>query len=183
MPLTSHNNSNQRVDSAGFSPLLRNESPYYNNLNRAPKNAYDYSEEINKILSLGGYVTKYLPTVPGTVFSIYQFVRIADTETIDNDPLKSDARVGLVVTNATDQGEYWVCSFCPNFIFANDPVVGSAFQLAANQSSLYLSNTTVGLFSIDLAALTDSSAGVGSQAIAKKVGPKAIFFSGSARIF
>lgn len=180
MPITVHNNSNQRVTSQGFSPLLRDESPYYNNLNRAPKNAYDYAADINKILSLGGYVTKYMPTIPGTIFSMYQFVVIEDNETISGVPTNSNARIGIVVTSATELGEYWVCSFCPNFIFINAPVNPSPFYSAANQDLLYLANTGVSL-SIDLAALTTVSGG--GQAIAKKIGPKAIFFCGSARIF
>ena len=181
MPLTSHNNATQRVDSPGFSPLLRNESPYFNNLNRAPKNAYDYAEELNKILSLGGYVTKHAPGVSGTTFDIYEFVTITDSETILANPVSTTERVGIVVTSVTDDGFYWVCTFCPNFTFPSAASIGN-FAITPNQEKVSLASTTPGSVTTKtLDALVLCLAG--GQAIAKKIGPQTIFYCGSARIF
>lgn len=180
MPQISHNNPSQRVDAPGFSPLLRNESPYYNNLNRAPKNAYDYAEELNKIFSYGGFVTKFKPEVSGEVFNVYEFVAITDSETILKSPTNLTLRVGIVVTDANESGEYWVCTFCPNFTFPSSAT--SNFSIAPNQSRICLLNTaTTPATTETLDALCLMTAG--SEPIAKKIGPQTIFFSGSARVF
>lgn len=181
MPLASHTNPTQRVDAPGFNPLLRNESPYYNNLNRAPKNAYDYAEELNKIFSYGGFVTKFKPQVNGEVFSVYEFVEITDLETILKHPTNTTKRVGIVVTDANEAGEFWVCTFCPNFTFPNSASSGN-FDICANQTRLCLLNTA------SVSATTETLNGLtllttDSEPIAKKIGPRSIFFSGSARIF
>lgn len=181
MPILTHTNPTQKVDAPGFTPLLRNESPYYNNINRAPKNAYDYSEELNRIFSLGGFVVKYIPEVNGEVFSVDEFVSITDNETILKSPTNITQRVGIIVTDALETGEYWVCTFCPNFTFPNAASLGN-FAASPNQSRIGLRNTlstpatTTTLDALEL--LT-----VGSESIAKKIGPQTIFFSGSARIF
>jgi hypothetical protein len=181
MPLTSHINPTQRVDAPGFEPLLRTESPYFNNLNRAPKNAYDYADELNKIFSYGGYVTKFKPQVNGEIFSVYEFVEITDFETILKHPTNLSKRVGIVVTDANDAGEFWVCTFSPNFTFPNSAST-SNFTICANQSRLCLLNTSsVSATTQTLDALTLLT--TGSEPIAKKIGPRSIFFSGSARIF
>ena len=181
MPLSSHINPTQRVDSPGFSPLLRNESPYYNNLNRAPKNAYDYADELNKIFSYGGFVTKFKPQVNGEVFSVYEFVEITNLETILKYPTNLTQRVGIIVTDSNNAGEYWVCTFCPNFTFPNSASI-SNFNISTNQTRVCLLNTSsTPATSLALDALTLLT--TNSEPIAKKIGPRSIFFSGSARIF
>ena len=67
-----HDNPSQMAEVVQFNPLLQNENPYYKNLNRASKNAYDYADNINKIIGYGGCVSRVLPL--GDLFNKNWFV-------------------------------------------------------------------------------------------------------------
>lgn len=177
MPLR-HNNPTQNVEPVEFRPLLRNESPYFNNLNRGPKDAYTYADSLNKMLSYGGCVSRLKPQVPNTLFALYNLVTITNSETIQA-AANSDTRhtrVGIVVTEADIDGYYIVCTFCPNFVYPSITPLGAA----APGDPLYL-DSTVSTYNVSTSASSVSSAEIGFHPIARVTGTNSIFFSGTLR--
>lgn len=172
-----HDNATQIVKPVAFNPLLQNEGPYYNNLNRAPKNAYDYADSINKILSYGGYVSRIKPA-GAEVFTLYNTVRILDGEVFEK-PTSPTAyqRFGIIVAEKDTEGYYIVCTFCPNFVFPpqilsfeagiSDPGANITIDIAVPHT--YLSAPSVGI--------------TGAPIVGKVTGVNTIFFTGTVRLF
>lgn len=176
MPLR-HDNSTQTVKPVTFSPLLRNESPYYNNLNRGPKNAFDYADSINKILSYGGFVSRVKASNQSTSFSLYNIVKILDGEVIvDSRDPASGERFAIVVTEADTDGYYIVCTFCPNFVY---PPEIATFDFPSKLGvSLAISKESTPPTNY----LTEDGE-TGDVIVAKITGENSIFFCGTTRLF
>lgn len=182
-----HINPTQQVsNSPGFLPLLRDEVPYYQNLNRPALSAYTYADNINTIFSYGGSVSILQPALDSSEFLLYQIVRITDDEiavhaTI-NDPLHG--RYGIVVAEAeldssgSNRNSIVVCTFCPNFVYPTKNLA-SLWQANIGDSLYLVSDTdTVSLSSIKG---TSNNNTIGYTALAKCTGPQSIFFSGACR--
>jgi hypothetical protein len=166
-----HNNPSQMVTPIELSPLLKNESPYYNNLNRAPKNAYDYADKINNILSYGGFVSKMRSANSADEFNLYNVVKILDGESItDTTSYSTTDRFGIIVTEKDSDGFYIVCTFCPNFIYPPEvfPVTWAPGEV------LHVSNST------PLVGITNTG---GTATVGKVTGTQSIFFCGTVRLF
>lgn len=165
-----HNNPSQMVTPVELSPLLKNESPYYNNLNRAPKNAYDYADKLNQVLSYGGYVSKMRPANSADIFSLYNLVKILDGESIATPSnLLATDRFGIIVTEKDAEGYYLVCTFCPNFVYPTEvPPVSWTVG-----GTLYVDNSE------PLVGMANSS----GIAVGKVTGTQTIFFAGTIRLF
>jgi len=177
-----HINPSQRIKHSGFLPLLRNENPYFENLNRGSRTAYEYADLINTYTSYGGFLCS-IPPKGDQQFQVYDIVRITDDElAITAAPLDAiNARYGIVVAEADIDpisgisSNLIVCVFCPNFIYADSGItavgggIGDALYLSSNPNTLFLSN------------LPSSQEGIGSVPIARRVGRSAIFFSGTLR--
>lgn len=177
MPLR-HNNPSQLVTPTELAPLLKNESPYYNNLNRAPKNAYDYADRINKILSYGGFVSKMRPANAADNFSLYNLVKILDGEVLvphNGSALDTD-RFAIVVTEKDAEGYYIVCTFCPNFVY---PAEVATFDSGNLQSILYVDLVN---YSTNVNGLTLSN-NFPAIDVGKVTGMNTIFFCGTTRLF
>lgn len=114
-----HLNPTQQVNPTKFLPLLKDESPYYDNLNRMAKNAYDYADKINNMFNYAGSVSRVLSTSL-TPISLYTVVKLLNDETIitaaNNTPVITE-RFGLVVAERDEEGYYLICTFNPNFIY------------------------------------------------------------------
>ena len=166
-----HNNQSQMVTPVELSPLLKNESPYYNNLNRAPKNAYDYADRINNILSYGGFISKVKAANSADTFNLYNVVKILDGESIvSTASYSSNDRFGIIVTEKDADDFYIVCTFCPNFVYPAEvfPVTWSPGDI------LKIDNT------VPLLGVTN---GTGTVSVGKVTGTKSIFFCGTVRLF
>ena len=185
-----HDNASQEAEIKSFNPLLQDESPYYKNINRAPKNAYDYADNINKMLSYGGSVSR-LPSLGNQQFNLYDIVAILPNEIIDNVRTTTQVitRYGIVVTLQDDIGYYVVITFCPNFIYPAE--VASAITGFSTPSSfnsglpIYLDTNTSNSSPVNNYWLTTSTVGLPTPTIqlGKITGPSSIFFSGSLNIF
>lgn len=171
-----HNNINQIVKPVSFLPLLKNESPYYNNLNRGPKNAYDYADSVNKVLSYGGCVSRLKPASSASVFNLYNIVKIDDGESIsiiaDASALNNYDRFGIIVTEKDDEGYYIVCTFCPNFVYPYEVCNFNAGDFGDNlriDLNITPHNTTLAANS--------------NVIIGRVTGQTSIFFCGTTRLF
>ena len=177
-----HANPSQSPEIVTLVPLLQNEDPYYKNLNRAPKNAYTYADNINKMLSYGGSVSR-LRAAGSTVFDLYDIVAIVDGELIDNAlaPTIPTIRYGIVVTEADEDNYYIVCTFCPNFVYPSS-VASSilGFTAASAGTNLYLDSDGITPDSSGWLTTTAPSTPV---ILAKKTGSTSIFFCGTVRLF
>ena len=176
-----HNNSSQLADSVDLKPLLQNENPYYKNINRAPKNAYDYADNINKMLSYGGTVSRLAPAGI-QLFNLYDIVGILDGEIIAPARDYPTSRYGIIVTEADADGYYIVCTFCPNFVYPAyiaDAITG--FTTATVNSVLYFDNTSNTTPQNNFWMTTASP--VTPISLGKKTGTNSIFFCGTVRLF
>ena len=173
-----HPNTTQEIQAPQFRPLLQAEAPYFNNINRAPTDAFNYSDAINNVFSYGGYVSIVKPTVSNSIFSLYALVKISDYETIDA-ALNTDpqyGRYGIVVTEMDSNGNYVICTFCPNFVYPSSVTLPSTTA----GTSLYLNETA----SSDVSLTPNGTTGtIGNYPIAKVTGQHSIFFSGTVRLF
>lgn len=167
-----HENTTQKLPAPYLNPLLATESPYYNNLNRAPKNVYDYVNSVNNVLSYGGYVSRVLPQNAQANFQLYNIVQIVDGEIII--PLSAspdiNGRYGIIVSTQDDSGYYIVCTFCPNFVYPTQLFTSGQINYNLNASSI----TPV----YNLLATTSSGITLG-----KITGLSSMFFSGTVRLF
>ena len=77
-----HENTSQKVVPVDFRPLLKNEDPYFNNINRGPKDVYDYTNKINDMLSYGGSVSRMRSSTPYIAISLYDIVHILEGELV-----------------------------------------------------------------------------------------------------
>lgn len=177
MPLR-HNNQSQMVTPVELSPLLKNESPYYNNLNRAPKNAYDYADSINKILSYGGFVSKMRAANAADTFNLYNVVKILDGESLmsHQGAVGVNERFGIIVTEKDQDGYYIVCTFCPNFVYPPEVASFDSFDL---QQELYVDTVN---YATNPNGLTTTAPGT-AVCVGKVTGTQSIFFCGTVRLF
>ena len=178
-----HYNVTQNIPDVEFKPLLRGESPYYGNLNRAPYSAYSLATSAAEVLAWGGTISILQPVDQVHVFTLYEVARISDSEVLvpasAEDPITS--RYGIVVAEAELDAisglrkNIAVCTFCPNFVYPSDitmpsDTVGAALYLKLTTPYLSNTHTTGGLYSTD-------------RKLAIKTGTRSIFFSGTANIF
>lgn len=181
-----HINPTQRIKANEFRPIMRDEIPYYETLNRAARSAYNYADTINAYLSYGGFASVVQPGIDPAVhtFKLYEIVKVTDDELILpldlTDP--DNIRVGIVVAeanvdpNTNVHSDIVVCMFCQNFVYPDrsvDMLWGEApttLYLSDDPSTLYLSPEPK-------AGLPDGS--IGKSAIAVKVGSRSIAFNGT----
>ena len=181
-----HINPTQRIKANEFRPIMRDEIPYYETLNRAARSAYNYADTINSYLSYGGFANVIQPGIDPAIhtFKLYEIIRITDDELALplslTDP--DNIRVGIVVAEANVDpitnihSDLVVCMFCQNFVYPDrsvDTLWGEAptpLYLSNDPSTFYLSNAPQpGL----------PAGSIGAAAIAVKVGSRAIAFSGT----
>lgn len=185
-----HNNTSQEAEVENFNPLLQDESPYYKNINRAPKNAYDYADNINKMLSYGGFVSR-VASLGNQLFNLYDIVALLPNEIIDNVRTTSQAvtRYGIVVTLQDDEGYYLIVTFCPNFVYPSEVVSAiTGFTTPSSFGSglpIYLDTNPSNLSPQTNYWLTTSSTGLPTPTIqlGKITGQYSIFFSGNLNLF
>ena len=179
-----HDNPSQMAEVVQFNPLLQNENPYYKNLNRASKNAYDYADNINKIIGYGGCVSRVLP-LGSSFFNLYDIVALLDGEIIDNAATTTHTtmRYAIVVTEADDENRYIVCTFCPNFIYPSEVVNNiTNFGIVHLNSALYLDTSLNSASHFWLTVGTPSSSPTSSLALGVVTGSNTMFFCGTARV-
>jgi hypothetical protein len=182
-----HINPTQQVPNyPGFLPLLRDEVPYFQNLNRPALSAYTYADNINTIFSYGGAVSILQPALDSSEFLLYQIVRITDDEiavhATVHDPLH--ARYGIVVAEAeidsavSNRNSIVVCTFCPNFVYPTknlatlwNAIPGDPLYLNTDEDSLYLSGDKT----------TFNQDTIGYAPLAVCTGSQSIFFAGTCR--
>jgi hypothetical protein len=182
-----HYTATQTIPNMEFKPLLRGESPYYGNLNRAPYSAYALANTIGEVLSWGGLVSIVQPIDQTHEFKLYEIAKIADGEVLvaattsiaDTTVLYN--RYCIVVAEAEIDPltglmkNIAVCTFCPNFIYLTTP---AAVTSATFGHKLYLNaNLTLG------GSLADTASGSFDRILAVKTGAHSIFFSGTANVF
>lgn len=116
-----HFNPTQKIISPKEFPLLCDESPYFNNLNRYPEISYKYSETINNTFSYGGCVSRLKSTTSDAI-SLYRLVKILENEVIISagSYTSNNDRYGIVVAEQDELGFYTVCLFNPNFSYPPD---------------------------------------------------------------
>lgn len=178
-----HYNVTQNIPDMEFKPLLRGESPYYGNLNRAPYSAYALANTVGEVLSWGGLVSIIQPLDQTHEFKLYEIAKIADGEVLvaantsvaDTTALYN--RYGIVVAEAEVDPitglmkNIAVCTFCPNFVYPTTATVPDGDL----NVPLYLDHTTQNLSS--------TWSGLFHRKLAFKTGAYSIFFSGTANIF
>ena len=185
-----HSNTSQIAEIESFNPLLQDESPYYKNINRAPKDAYDYADNINKTLSYSGAVSRVL-SLGNQQFNLYDIVAILPNEVIDNvrTTTQSITRYGIVVTLQDDEGYYLIITFCPNFVYPSEvasSITGFVSPTSFNSGlSLYLDTNPSNSTPQNNYWLTTSTSGLLTPTITlgKITGTSSIFFSGCVNIF
>lgn len=189
MPLR-HNSPTQKVPETGFQPLMRNEVPYYENLNRPAKSAYTYANLVNLYMSYGGYISVLQPGVDSHIheFSLYEIVRITDEElampAILDEAGTEHARYGIVVCEAeidpvtNIRKNLVVCTFCPNFVYPDKTL--DTVWASQPGGPLYLSTNAAGMY-LSASPSTVQATTIGSVPIARRVGKSSIFFSGTLR--
>jgi hypothetical protein len=185
-----HNNTSQEAEISSFNPLLQDESPYYKNINRAPKNSYDYADSINKTFSYSGCVSRVL-SLGNQQFNLYDIVAVLPNEIIDNvrTTTQTITRYGMVVTLQDDEGYYVIITFCPNFVYPSEVVSAiTGFVSPSSFSSgltIYLDTNPSNTSPQNNYWLTTSTSGLPTPVIqlGKITGPNSIFFSGSFNIF
>ena len=175
-----HYNATQNIPEMEFKPLLRGESPYYGNLNRASYSAYGLANTVGEVLAWGGTISILQPIDQIHDFKLYEVAKISDGEVLVAATVLDDinSRYGIVVAEAELDSttgikkNVVVCTFCPNFVYPTT-APGSVGD------SLYLSLSTPFL------TITPGVNPLYSQyrKLAKKTGPNSIFFSGTANIF
>lgn len=181
-----HENISQRVTPVGYSPLLKNEDPYFNNINRGSKNAYDYADNINTILSYGGCVSRMRSVHTIEPFSLYTIVCILEGEVIkkaaNTDP--SYGRYGIVVAEKNEDGYYIVCTFCPNFVFSGGSIPFLTQELTnydiVHNSSMHVTMNS-GVLGLEITV--EEMGHIGSFPLAKVTGNSSIFFCGTYRLW
>ena len=185
-----HNNATQLAEVETLAPLLQNEDPYYKNINRAPKNAYTYADNINNMLSYGGTVSRLLPAGSQT-FNLYDIVAILDGETITQAIQTSGTaptRFGIVVTLLDDEGKYTVCTFCPNFVYPTGisaDITGWA-GVSLPGTTLYLDvtgSTPASNYWLTTSSGETNAIYTTSVGLAKITGATSMFFCGTVRLF
>lgn len=182
-----HNNPSQEVNIPEFNPLLQNESPYYKNLNRAPKNAYDYATNINNMFSYSGSVSR-VQSLGNQIFNLYDVVSILNGELIDNVRTTSQIinRCGIVVTMADSEGYYLVVTFCPNFVYPSQVALAINGFVAGepsgfgNGSPLYLDLTSNTTPQTNYWLTTITAGNTPLIPLGRITGSSSIFFSGTA---
>ena len=179
-----HYSPTQSIPDVEFMPLLRGESPYYGNLNRAPLSAYNYADNVAEVLSWGGTISILQPADQVHVFKLYEIARIEDNEIlVAASALDPDySRYGIVVAEAETDSitglmkNIIVCTFCPNFIL---PSVPDWYASSSTSAKLYLTTD----FSADKLSTSAGSSIFGDYPVAIKTGKYSMFFSGTARLF
>jgi len=182
-----HNNTSQIPEATTFNPLLQDENPYYKNLNRAPKNAYDYADSLNKMLSYGGCVSRLSPIGSGS-YNLYDIVAILDGEYIDSaNTMQTTNRYGIVVTEADSENYYIICTFCPNFVYPAEIVSSVAnFDNTHLGKFLYLDLTTNSASHHWLAVNSTNTAPslpASPVVLGQVTGAYSMFFHGTVRTF
>ena len=181
-----HYSATQSIPDATFLPLLRGESPYYGNLNRAAQSAFGLADTVAEIQSWGGTVSILQPQDQSHTYHLYEIAGITDSELLA--PAATTdlvyTRYGIVVAEAEldpTSGllkNIIVCTFCPNFVYPTIPT----WTAVATNTHLYLStSTTDGTFLTNSAPT--STGKITDKALAVKTGPQSIFFSGTVRLF
>jgi len=189
-----HFSSTQTIPEMEFKPLLRGESAYYGNLNRAPQSAYDLAETVATIQSWGGLISILQPKDQTHIFELYQIAKITDGEVLETatDAGAAGDRYGIVVAEAeidittNNAKNIVVCTFCPNFLYPTltpdwtglTNGTGLCLNTAATDGTYLTQSSTTGTV---ITALGSSD--MSKAPIAIKTGPRSIFFSGTARIF
>ena len=187
-----HPNPTQIIPSTGFLPLMQNEVPYFDNLNRPAQTAYTYADTINNYISYGGHISVLQPGVDQSqhTFSLYEIGLINDNEQLM--PANPTAltslynRYGMVVVEATvdpitgKASNIVVLTFCPNFVYP-DTTVSQVWGTTPG-SPLYLSTSSVGNFLSGIKTSSDATQ-IGYHPIAIQTGNNAIFFCGTYRMF
>jgi len=177
-----HSNDTQLAPVVSFKPLLKDEGPYYENINRGSKSAYDYADSINKVISYGGYVSVLTPKLSdASDYSLYQLVIINEDETISAvqaTSLDTD-RAGIIlgIVTETVPVKYVVCLFCPNLIVPSSVIA----SLPAVNTLMY--STSTGSPASPLTSSIGSAGLLSNRPIAKVTGRYSIFFSGTSNIF
>jgi hypothetical protein len=182
-----HYSATQTIPNMEFKPLLRGESPYYGNLNRAPYSAYALANTVSEVLSWGGLISIVQPLDQTHEFKLYEIAKIAEGEvlvpatTSVADTTVFYSRYGIVVAEAEIDAttglmkNIVVCTFCPNFVYPTTP---TAIASATLGHKLYLNaNITLG------GSLADTASGPFNRILAVKTGIHSIFFSGTANVF
>ena len=189
-----HPNQTQVVPSVGFLPLMQNEVPYFENLNRPAQSAYQYADAINSYISYGGHVSILQPGIDSSLhaFALYEIVLITNDELVM--PANPQAinsvnnRYGIVVVTATIDpitgisSNIVVLTFCPNFVYPDNTV--SQVWATTNGSPLYLTNSPTGCFLSGTKTNSSSdTTQIGNAPLAIQTGTNSIFFCGTYRMF
>lgn len=169
-----HPNASQQVPVVSFKPLLGTEGPYYKNINRGAKSAYEYADLINKIFSFSGSIALSAPRLgDASDYALYEMVKLNDDETFSKTTVSDsvNSRIGMICAMLSDeQGlvKYVLCLFCANFVFPSNYTVPGNIG-----DALYYSSST----SLSLTAGTDPTT-ISYRPLARKTGPYSICFSG-----
>ena len=174
-----HNNPTQTLDlTASSIPLLRNEAPYFSNLNRYAEEAFEVANKVNEFFSYTGFVSR-LRAASTEPISIYRLVRILDGEVIVSATAYAGKkeRFGIVVSEKDSSGYYLVCTFSPNFIFPP-----SIKQFTDAEIGTYLKVDTVN-YNKSICNIV-CNADLGDDTILGIVtGNNSVFFCGTTRLF
>ena len=171
-----HLNPTQVVPSpTGFLPLMRNEVPYFDNLNRPALSAYNYVDLVNAYTSYGGNLSILQPGVDQT-FSLYDIVMISDEEFImpalSDSPINS--RFGIVVVEATIDpvtqlsSNIVILTFCSNFVYPDSSA--SSYWQASVGSPLYLNSNSSNAGFLSGVPTSTFPTEIGFAPIAMKIG-------------
>lgn len=174
-----HHNPTQMASSTIEVPLIKNESPYYNNLNRFSINAFTYVEGINDILRQGGCVSRVRSTSQDPI-SLYKIVKLLDGEVIisTSNYVSKKERFGIVVADKDSDGFYTICTFTPNLVLPPDIIqfkksdIGSLLSIDTKTYEDTISNILVSSGEDDSEVL-----------IGMVTGEHSIFFCGTIRLF
>lgn len=184
-----HNNPTQIFSGLGFKPLLRNEAPYFENLNRPARSAYDYTSKLALLTSYFGGVSILQPGVESTIheFSLYEIVRITDEELVlparPGDPAHDRYAIVLAEPEVDPitqiRQNIIVCTFNPNFVYP-DKAASIAWGVF-NGDPLYLDPSNTETF-LSGTPTSDSEYHIGFHPIAFQTGRSSIFFAGAKRL-
>lgn len=173
-----HINPTQKIADIEFLPILRGEAPYYGNLNRPAQSAYNLANTISQLQSWGGNISILQPDNQSNVYTLYEIVKISDTELVTKATTGINDRYGIVVAEAefdSISGVYAnivVCTFCPNFVYPNG---SSSMPSGSLGASLYINITNPNTPKLSTTVTT--------RILGKKTGLNSIFFSGTATLW
>ena len=172
-----HFNPTQKIIPPKVCPLLRNESPYFNNLNRYAETSYNYSDNINNTYSYSGYTSR-LKSTTSELISVYRIVKILDNEVIISagSYTSNNDRYGIVVSEQDELGFYTVCLFNPNFIY---PPEIKTFAEADIGKYICVDTETFNDNIVNI-SITDD---INKMLLGKITGNHSIYFCGTMRLY